>query len=96
MNELLKWVEALATPVGLPAILLFAIWRFSKWILPKLDEMFHRHMRFVDSVQNCMEKQTENSERQTAAIRSIEANVGEQSAVLKSIKQHLAIQNGNN
>lgn len=94
VDDIKPWVELFGTPTGIAAVLAFSVWRMSKWVTPKADKIFDRHIQFIDSVQKCNEDNTEVVKEMRNAQKSIErsqknieANIGEQSQVFKSMTE---------
>lgn len=92
VEDIKPWIELFGTPAGITAVLGFALWRLGKWLQPKADRIFNRHIEFIDSVQKCNEENTEvvkemrNSQKAIErSQKTIEANIGEQSQVFKSM-----------
>jgi hypothetical protein len=107
-EDVQKWIQTLATPVGLPAILLFAVWRIARWLRPRADQVIDGHLSLLISAKTCQEEntkclqsmekqaveQTASLKEQTISLKSIQAISGEQSTILKSLSHHLSM--GNN
>lgn len=96
MNDAEKWLQILGTPLGLSVVLLFTIWKMSRWLRPKADALFERHVRFIDSAQKCNEENTacikDVRDSQKAIEKSqkqLEAIATEQSAVLRGMGEML-------
>lgn len=96
MNELEQWVRVLGTPFGLSAVFLFAVWRMAKWLRPKADAIFERHIRFIDAAQACNEKNTECIKEVRDSQQAIERSqkrteqiASEQSAAIKGMGETL-------
>ncbi len=97
-EDVQKWIQTLATPVGLPAVLLFAVWRVAKWLRPRADQVIDGHLTLLASAKDCQEKNTEclqSMERQaceqTVSLQKIEQIAGEQSTILKSLSHSLSM-----
>ena len=100
-EDVQKWIQTLATPVGLPAIMLFFLWRVARWLRPRADQVIDGHLSLLMSAKTCQEKNTECLEsmerqacEQTVSLKSIQSIAGEQSTILKSLSHHLSM--GNN
>ena len=51
MDELAGLIQALATPVGVLAVIVVTMWRASRWMAPLLDKLVSRHVQFLDAVE---------------------------------------------
>lgn len=97
MNDAEQWLRILGTPFGLSAVFLFAVWRMAKWLRPKADAIFERHMAFIDAAQKCNQENTECIKEVRDSQKAIERSqknlqqiAGEQSAVIRGMGEALA------
>lgn len=89
VDEIKPWIELLGTPFGIVGVMLLALWRVARWLRPKADELFRRHIAFVDAAQKCNEDNSACIKEVRDSQKSIEKSIGEQSSVLKSITHAL-------